>query len=260
MLRKRLVEPTVAVVATPTEFKAEDYRHCKPDTLVILGGASLGFGPLIGPLGNPPYYFAPTAGPPGSSPLSPPPPPEPAVPQSPANQPQLERPIGPGPAADAKLDVRVSGPERATVHETKRYQVTVINRGGRPLYLVGASLVLDRGLEIVKTSEKTLVVPGAPPVWPDPFVEELPPGGSRTRHVDVRGLITGKLAFTAKASANLDPQKYSPAREADSTCTTTIVGRESPEAPGSPPAVPTTGPRLVPVPRPPEVPPLPNFE
>ena len=32
MLRKRLTEPTVAVLATSATFDANHYRHCKPDT------------------------------------------------------------------------------------------------------------------------------------------------------------------------------------------------------------------------------------
>ena len=90
-----------------------------------------------------------------------------------------------------QLDVRIFGPEQAAVNEGKRYQVTVINRGDRPLFLVGVTLSLDKGLEIIKTSERILAVPGAPPVWPDPFIQELPPGGSKTLDLDIKAVVDG---------------------------------------------------------------------
>jgi uncharacterized repeat protein (TIGR01451 family) len=121
------------------------------------------------------------------------------------------------------LDVRVFGPEQATVGETKRYQVTVINRGERPLYLVGVTLSLDKGMDIVKTSDKILAVPGAPPVWPDPFIHELPAGASKTLDLDIKGLAEGRLCISVKASANTDPKTYSPVKEADSTVCTQFV-------------------------------------
>ena len=121
------------------------------------------------------------------------------------------------------LDVRVFGPEEATVGEHKRYQVTVINRGERPLYLVGVTLSLDEGLEIVKTSDRILAVPGAPPVWPAPLIQELQPGGSKTLDLDIKGVVEGRFCFSVKASANTDPKAYSPVKEADSTVCTRFV-------------------------------------
>ena len=121
------------------------------------------------------------------------------------------------------LDVRVFGPKDATVGEPKRYQVTVINRGERPLYLVGVTLSLDEGMEIVKQSERILSVPGAPPVWPDPFIQELPPGGSKTLDLDIKSKVEGRRCITVKASGNTDPKAYSPVKEADSTACTDFV-------------------------------------
>ena len=121
------------------------------------------------------------------------------------------------------LDVRAFGPQQASVNEVKRYQVTVINRGDRPLFLVGVTLSLDKGLEIVKTSDRILAVPGAPPVWPDPFIAELPAGGSRTLDLDIKGVVEGRFCMSVKASGNTDPKAYSPVKEADSTVCTTFV-------------------------------------
>jgi hypothetical protein len=121
------------------------------------------------------------------------------------------------------LDVRAFGPQQASVNEVKRYEVTVINRGDRPLFLVGVTLSLDKGLEIVKTSEQILSIPGAPPVWPNPLIPELPAGGSKTLFLDIKGLAEGRFCISVKASGNTDPKAYSPVKEADSTHCTTFV-------------------------------------
>ena len=291
MLRKRLTEPTVAVMAMSSAFNADHYRHCKPETLVVLGTAVLPpapeyyFAPAAppaltnhqpqepaghGPVPYPPAATPPVATPPvATPPVATPPVATPAVAVLPVAVPPVDvRPIKIPPAptfpapvkkavtpptppagdAGAKFEVRVQGPADAAVNETKRYQVTVLNRGDRPLHFVGVTLSLDQGLEIVKTSEELHSVPGAPPVWPALPIVELPPGGSRTLNVDVRGNVVGRLVFSAGASGYFDSKGDSPTYSPSSNCSTQFRQLETVEPPGLPPAQ-TAVPRIVPVPQ-----------
>ena len=118
------------------------------------------------------------------------------------------------------LDVRVNGPKDAGINLPTKYQISVINRGDRTLYLVGVTLVWDKGLDHIRSTEKLLAPPGLPPVWPDPLIAELPPGGSKTLEIELRAAVEGVLCVTAKASGNTDPKMYTPIKEVDTSfCT-----------------------------------------
>jgi uncharacterized repeat protein (TIGR01451 family) len=98
------------------------------------------------------------------------------------------------------LDVSVFGPEQATVGDLKRYQVVVINRSELVLRDVSVSIALQEGLKFVKASDNILELSPLLIGWPNPLIKELPPGGSKTLDLDLRGMVEGVFCLSAKAS------------------------------------------------------------
>jgi uncharacterized repeat protein (TIGR01451 family) len=102
------------------------------------------------------------------------------------------------------LDVRITGPSEAPVGMPVKYQVTVINRGDRPLYQIGVTLEPDKGLDIVRTSDPLVEVPGASPVWPKGLLVELPPQASKSLELELRANFEGRFCLRVEGSGSID--------------------------------------------------------
>lgn len=105
------------------------------------------------------------------------------------------------------LDVLVDGPKEAAPGQATTYKITIFNKGDRPIYNAGVVLEWSKDLKYVASDEKITGPPGGPSAWPDRFIDQLPPGVSRSLNLQLQTNIEGvhciKVAASATVTADL---------------------------------------------------------